>query len=140
MIYKTSLAAANSFVQKHHRHNKKVIGHKFSLAFVVNNETLGVIIVGRPSSRILDTGKCLEVTRCCTSGKHKNICSQLYAAARRECKKLKVSELITYSRVSESAASIRASNFSCVAFVKGRQWHGRKQNEIIDKLRWAISI
>src|SRR5262249_13579244 len=43
-------------------------GHKFSLAVSQEDEIVGVAIVGRPVSRMLDDGRTLEVTRCCTGG------------------------------------------------------------------------
>ena len=73
---------ANAFVEQHHRHHGKVVGHKFSIAAAdtETGEIVGVAIVGRPVSRHLDDGWTLEVNRLCTNGR-KNACSMLYAAA-----------------------------------------------------------
>lgn len=46
-----TLADANAFVVQHHRHNKKVQGHKFSIGAVFNGGLCGVAIVGRPVAR-----------------------------------------------------------------------------------------
>lgn len=67
-IVPISLAEANAFVERNHRHHGPVTGHKFSVA-VANmgtGEVVGVAIVGRPVSRHLDDGWTLEVNRCCT--------------------------------------------------------------------------
>ena len=58
-----TLADANAFVTLHHRHNKKVQGHKFSIGATENNNLVGVAIIGRPVSRHLDDGLTMEVTR-----------------------------------------------------------------------------
>ena len=49
---------ANAFVEQHHRHHGKVVGHKFSIAAAdtETGEIVGVAIVGRPVSRHLDAG------------------------------------------------------------------------------------
>ena len=82
-----SLKEANAFVQRHHRHHKPVVGHKFSVAAAVNGEIVGVTIVGRPVSRYLDDGWTLEVNRLCTDGTN-NACSFLYAAAWRAARNM----------------------------------------------------
>ena len=43
-----SLKEANEFVTKHHRHNKKCTGHKFSIGAEYQGKLVGVAIVGRP--------------------------------------------------------------------------------------------
>tara|TARA_R100000656_G_scaffold121242_1_gene96099 strand:- start:88 stop:354 length:267 start_codon:yes stop_codon:yes gene_type:complete len=63
-----SLSETNAFVIEHHRHHKIVRGHKFSIAAALENDIVGVVIVGRPLSRHRDDGVTLEVTRLCTDG------------------------------------------------------------------------
>lgn len=61
-IVPITLAEANEFVKRNHRHHGKVIGHKFSIAVadVETSKIVGVAIVGRPVSRFLDDGwKCI---------------------------------------------------------------------------------
>lgn len=67
-IVPITLAEANEFVKRNHRHHGKVIGHKFSIAVadVETSKIVGVAIVGRPVSRFLDDGWTLEVNRCRT--------------------------------------------------------------------------
>ncbi len=79
-IVPVSLAEANAFVKRYHRHHKPVVGHKFSIGATDGENIVGVCIVGRPVSRYLDDGMTLEVTRCCTDGT-RNACSILYGAA-----------------------------------------------------------
>ena len=87
-IVPITLAEANEFVKRNHRHHGKVIGHKFSIAVadVETSKIVGVAIVGRPVSRFLDDGWTLEVNRLCTDGTH-NACSMLYAAAWRAARR-----------------------------------------------------
>ena len=80
-----TLAQANEFVEKHHRHHRRVQGYKFSIGCESCGELVGVVIAGRPVSRHLDDGFTLEVTRLCTLG-GRNVCSFLYAAAARAAK------------------------------------------------------
>src|SRR5690606_25655028 len=77
-----SLAEANSFVAKHHRHHRGVVGHLFSIGAVLGEAVVGVVIVGRPVARLRDDGETAEVTRLCTDGT-RNACSFLYGAATR---------------------------------------------------------
>lgn len=91
-----TLAQANEFVEKHHRHHRRVQGHKFSIGCESCGELVGVVIAGRPVSRYLDDGFTLEVTRLCTLG-GRNVCSFLYAAAARTAKAMGYRKIITYT-------------------------------------------
>lgn len=51
-----TLAQANEFVEKHHRHHQRVQGYKFSIGCESCGELVGVVIAGRPVSRYLDDG------------------------------------------------------------------------------------
>ena len=52
-----TLRKANEYVRKHHRHSKIVVGCKFCIAAVDEEDQLiGVAIVGRPVARRLDDG------------------------------------------------------------------------------------
>ena len=74
-IVPVSLAEANAFVERYHRHHRPVVGHKFSIGATDGEKIVGVAIVGRPVSRYLDDGMTLEVTRCCTDGtRNENVC------------------------------------------------------------------
>lgn len=103
-----TLAEANQYVAEHHRHHKPVPGAKFSIAAREADKVVGVVIVGRPVSIMLDKGWTLEVNRLCTDGS-KNACSMLYGAAWRAAKAMGYRQLITYTLPEEGGGSLRAS-------------------------------
>jgi hypothetical protein len=134
------LASANDFVTRLHRHHKPVRGHKFSIAASDDLGIRGVVIVGRPVSRILDDGLTLEVTRLCTDGRA-NACSFLYGAAARAAFALGYRRIGTYIRADELGTSLVGAGWRMVAQVKGRSWDCASrpridQTEIIDRLRF----
>lgn len=139
-----SLADANAFVARHHRHHKPVPGHKFSIGCTQNGELVGVAIVGRPVSRYLDDGLTLEVNRLCTTGA-KNACSFLYGAAARAAKALGYHKIITYILDTEPGTSLRAAGWVCAGVAGGKRWTG-KRRPAVDlyppqmKLRFEKSI
>ena len=118
-----SLSDANAFVAEHHRHNKPVRGHKFSLGCEQDGTLVGVAIVGRPVSRYLDDGTTLEVNRLCTTGE-RNACSFLYGAAARAAKALGYRKIITYTLDTEPGVSLRAAGWSCAGIAGGKRWTG----------------
>lgn len=116
-----SLAEANRFVDRVHRHHQPVVGHKFSLAAVLGREIVGVCIVGRPVARHRDDGETLEVTRLATDGT-RNACSFLYGAAARATFALGYRRIGTYVLASEPGTSLRAAGWRVVGEVRGRSW------------------
>ncbi|RRV41316.1 hypothetical protein EGJ86_07475 [Pseudomonas sp. o96-267] len=117
-----SLAEANAFVSKHHRHHGPVQGHKFSIGLVYGTEVVGVAIIGRPVARHLDDGLTLEVTRCCTNG-IRNGCSKLYGAAWMASRAMGYRRLITYVLETEPGTSLQASNWRFVGKRGGGSWN-----------------
>lgn len=122
-IVPVSLAEANAFVERNHRHHNKVVGHKFSIGCAKDGEIVGVAIVGRPVSRHLDDGWTLEVNRLCTNGT-KNACSMLYAASWRAARAMGYKKVITYILDSEAGTSLKASGWKCVGQAGGLRWTG----------------
>ncbi len=120
-IIPVTLAVANAFVGEHHRHHKPVVGHKFSIGAVMGEQIVGVVIVGRPVSRMRDNSETLEVTRLCTDGT-RNACSFLYGAARRATFALGYSRLGTYTLPSEGGASLRACGWKLIGERGGGNW------------------
>lgn len=118
---RVELAEANQFVRQHHRHHKPVVGHKFSLGAVLDGVLVGVVIVGRPVSRMRDDGKTLEVTRLATDGT-RNACSFLYGAAARAAFALGYQKIGTYILKSEDGASLRASGWRLIGERGGGSW------------------
>lgn len=122
-IVPLSLSEANAFVQAHHRHHRPVVGHKFSLGYVIDSTLHGVAIVGRPVARHLDDGQTLEVTRTATDGT-RNANSLLYGSAWRAARAMGYSRLITYTQEGESGASLRGAGWRVVASRPPRPgWH-----------------
>lgn len=141
MIEKSAFVTACDFVNQHHRHLKAPRGHKFSIAYYGNgSQILGVVIAGRPVNRNFSITEVIEFTRVCVLPGQKNLCSKLLATARRVAAAAGYTKAITYTRADETGASMKADNWKPVAKVKGRQWHGRKQHEIIDKIRWEHQL
>lgn len=138
-----SLAEANAFVRAYHRHHGAVVGYKFAIAAALNGKVVGVVIVGRPVSRVLDDGMTLEVTRLATDGT-RNVCSFLYGAAARATFALGYNRLGTYILASETGASLRAAGWRLVGQVKGRSWSCPSRPRIDkspmqDKLRFEVT-
>lgn len=137
-----TLSEAQAFVEQHHRHHGKPVGHICSLAVSKGDKVVGVAIIGRPVARGNQDGFTAEVTRCCTDGT-RNACSKLYGAAWRAVRALGYRRLITYTLASESGASLRAAGWSTVAEVKGRSWHTPSRprvdkHPLQQKLRWEV--
>lgn len=128
-IVPITLAEANAFVERYHRHHKAVVGHKFSIGATDGEKIVGVAIVGRPVSRYLDDGLTLEVNRCCTDGT-KNACSILYAAAWRAARAMGYKKIVTYILESENGASLKASGYKCIGQAGGLRWTGKRRPEV----------
>lgn len=110
-----SFAVACAFVAAHRRHHQPPQGHKFSVGVAQGGVLVGVAIVGRPVSRVIQAeGDTLEVTRSATDGT-RNANSMLYAAAWRATSALGYRRLITYTQDGESGSSIRAAGFRVIA-------------------------
>jgi hypothetical protein len=116
-----TLAEANVFVERHHRHHRPVVGHKFSIGAVVGEAIVGVCIVGRPVSRRRDDGLTLEVTRLCTDGTP-NACSFLYGRAAKAAFALGFRRIGTYTTPAEGGASLRAAGWRLLAETPGKSW------------------
>lgn len=125
------LKIANEFIEKLHRHHKKVQGHRFSIAAYKDLKMVGVAICGRPVARNIDPSKTLEVTRLCTDGT-KNVCSFLYSAAARIAREMGFHYIQTYILESENGISLKASGWMYKYTTKGDTWN-RKSRERIDK-------
>jgi hypothetical protein len=121
-LCRVELSEANAFVRALHRHHKPVIGHKFSLGATLAGRLVGVVIVGRPVSRMRDDGDTLEVTRLCTDGA-RNACSFLYGAAARAAFALGYHRIGTYILASEDGASLRASGWRLIGQRGGGSWN-----------------
>lgn len=139
-----SLAEANAFIEKHHRHHQAVLGHIFCVAVAEGDEVRGVATVGRPVARALQDGFTAEVNRVCTDGT-KNACSMLYATCWRAAKALGYRRLLTYTMQTEPGTSLRAAGWKLVGESPGRSWDvpGRprvtRQETLGGKFRWEAA-
>jgi len=115
-----SLAQANEFVSRVHRHHDPVQGHKFSIACVDEQMHLrGVVIVGRPVSRDSDDGLTLEITRLATDGCD-NACSFLYGVAARAAQALGYARIQTYILITEPGTSLKAAGWQRCNVTSGK--------------------
>lgn len=114
-IVPVDLATARGFVAAHHRHHGPPIGHKFSVGVARGETLVGVAIIGRPVSRVIQLeGATLEVIRSATDGT-RIANSMLYGAARRVTFALGYDRLITYTQDGETGASLQAAGYRVVA-------------------------
>lgn len=119
-IIPITFRAASDFVRNNHRHNKPPTGHKFSIGLSKDGSVCGVIMVGRPVSRMLDDGVTCEVNRSCTDGS-KNANSMLYGAAWRAAKAMGYLRCITYTQADECGSSLRAAGWVMVKRLPARK-------------------
>ena len=145
-----TLRAANEFIRKHHRHSKVVVGCKFSIAAInEEDQVIGVAIVGRPVARRLDDGYVGEIVRTCTAGV-KNVNSFLYGACARIWKEMGGTKIITYTLETESGISLKAAGYThqgtTKSFAEGTGWTTRKNREwqprvhSVQKHRWEKNL
>src|ERR1700688_133900 len=120
-IIPLELKQLNALVASLHRHHKPVQGHRFSIGCVANGELVGGCSVGRPTARMTDQAKVLEVTRLVTDGT-KNACSLLYAAAARVGKELGYERIQTFILESEPGTSLRAAGWRFDGESGGGDW------------------
>ena len=106
-----SLTEANAFIEKYHRHHRRVPRDKYRVGCEVDGRLVGVVNVGNPVARKLCDGYTLEVTRLCTDGTTKGVCSFLYSRAARIAKELGFKKIITYILESEHGTSLKASGW-----------------------------
>lgn len=115
------LKEANEFIEKHHRHHKRIQGHRFSIGVEIDGELVGVAVVGRPVGGQKQR-EWVEVTRCCTNGA-RNACSFLYGAAARAAKNLGYKRIQTYILNEETGVSLRASGWKFDRLSHPVGWH-----------------
>jgi hypothetical protein len=142
-----TLATANEFVNRLHRHHKAAVGHKFSIGVEDDTENLiGVVIVGRPVARNSDNGWTAEVARLCTDGS-RNACSILYAAAARASAAMGYTKIQTFILEDECGTSLKASGWTFDGVTSGGAWNGlasgkprRNDFPLCRKQRWVKSL
>ena len=138
-----SLKQANEFVSNHHRHNKPVAGHKFSIGLFDDDKLIGVAICGRPVARMADDGLTLEILRVCTDGT-RNANSMLYGRVKKIAQVMGYKKVLTYTLTEESGSSLRAVGAQKSGIVKPREWSREKRERNSqdvykkEKIRWIL--
>jgi hypothetical protein len=138
-----SLADANAFVEKHHRHHGKRISHRFAVCVRGPRGGLrGVAIAGNPVARSYCDGVTIEVSRSCTDGT-KNANSMLYGAIWRAARALGYTRMFTYTMPEESGSSLRAIGMREDGMTEGRSWNFPNRPRGVHcplgpKVRWII--
>ncbi len=142
------LREANAFVDKHHRHSKKVRGYKWAIGLEHEGRLVGVAIVGRTVARLLHEPTTAELLRLCTSkAAPRNAESKLYARARRIWQLMGGTRIVTYTLPTESGASLRGAGLKEPgAEVRPQQWgrpSRRRRSTAIGtkpKQRWSETL
>lgn len=146
-IVPCTLAQANAYVERHHRHNGKPWIARFALACADESGVVhGVAIVGTPDGYSSVDGFTAEAKRVCTDG-YKNACSMLYAASWKAARAMGYRRLITYTLPEESQSSLKALGWTCIPNCGGVPWGTsgkRKDREVkpiylLKKNRWEVT-
>ena len=131
---------ARDFVEAHHRHHKPPLSWKCGFGVFFREKLVGVAIIGRPSSRILQARGYLEVTRTCTTawGANRLLYEFIGDIARQAG-----SKICTYTLYTESGKSLWYAGWQKVACrpAKLSDWQGpgrRRQGhaERPGRIRW----
>lgn len=124
-----SLRDVNAFVARLHRHHKPDRGCKFVTSVLDDGRRVGVAVVGRPKSRMIQEREPLtvEITRVCTDGT-RNACSKLYGACRAAAFGIGFTRIITYTLPEEGGASLRAAGFVLVGEAGGGLMGSRRSS------------
>jgi hypothetical protein len=139
------LTEAHAFVARVHRHHGASPGGLFAVAVACEDDTVGVAVIGRPTSRMTQAdGWTCEVTRLAVFEGFPNACSMLYRAAWRGAKALGWRRLVTYTLAEESGSSLRGAGFKCLGIAGGGSW-SRKDRPRVDKhptqekIKWELT-
>jgi len=139
-----TIREAGRFVAEHHRHHDPPQGARFALAAWHEGELIGVAMVGRPVSRMLDNRTTAEVIRVATDGT-RNACSFLYGASKRAAQALGYRKVLTYTLAEESGASLRAVGWHRAGIAGGGSWSRparvrETHHPVQEKIRWECEL
>jgi hypothetical protein len=131
-------------VARVHRHRARRIPRSGLVAFelVVDWWPRGWMLIGRPSSRVLDERGFVEVTRVAVEEGLRNACSMFYGVAARWAWKARV-PIVTYTLATESGASLRGAGWVEVGRTpppRSGGWDNREGSSTGDgaeKIRWS---
>lgn len=141
---------AKAFVAAHHEHCRPPAGWRYGAACWNGPSLVGVVMVGRPVARMIDSSQVVEVNRLCLDRNlpdalRHNASSMLYGHAAREAKRRGFSKIITYTLSSESGHSLVAAGWTVDGQTRGGGWNcpsrPRAANTPTEpKTRWARSL
>lgn len=146
---------AAKWIAAYHDHNDPPRGDIYRIAAAdTSDRIVGIAIVGRPISRMLDDGWTVEILRVAVRRDLDperpglgplGACSYLYAAAWRAARQLGYRRAITYTLDRESGASLRAlAGWRPLPLIEGASWSRDdrerfdKQASLITKRRWEV--
>jgi hypothetical protein len=132
-------------IERLHRHHKRVVGHRFSIAAEKDGEVVGIAVVGRPVARGSDQYLTAEVNRLVTDGTP-HVCSFLYAACARAAQAMGFTKIQTYILDSEPGTSLKAAGWTFETTTAGGDWNGgartqrRTDQPMCPKQRWGRDL
>lgn len=140
-----TITAARSAVSRMHRTHPAPVGGLFAIgaALVDADEVVGVAVVSRPVSRMLDDGTTAEVTRLAVAEGHPNLCSWLLGRVRRVAGQLGYKRVRTYTLAHEPGASLRGAGWHFLGTTSGGSWSRRERprddhGTEAEKLIWQV--
>jgi hypothetical protein len=133
------LRLARQFLRAHHRHRPSLVGGIIALGAWSGETLVGVVVLGRASR--MDPAETVTVTRLCTDGTP-NVCSKLYAKARRLAQALGFVRVKTFTRLEEAGASLFAAGAEEDGRTTGGAWsregRPRADEDTDPKRRWSL--
>jgi hypothetical protein len=140
-----TLRAARIWVDRVHRHHRAPQGGLFAIAVASEGEVVGIAIVGKPVSRVLDNDWTVEVRRVAVEEGYPNACSKLYGACWRAARAMGYRKAITYTLGSERGISVVASGWRLVGEAGGGSWDRETRPRVDEhpaqgKLRWEVVV
>lgn len=141
-----SIRNASVYVSRWHRHLPPPRGGLFALAASRGGfEPVAVVIVGRPTARLLQDGATCEVLRLAAKEGEPNACSFLYTRAKQAARALGYPRGVTSTREDESGASLRALGLTPTRLDAGKEWDRPSRtratkggHQLIAKQRWTL--
>ncbi len=113
-----TIAAALKWCRATHRRLPKLQGGMWAVGVERDAALVGVAIVGRPTARLLDDGRRLQVLRVAVlagdvsdGGGHKGANSMLYGGVARAARAIGCRDLFTYIHDDEPGTSLRAAGW-----------------------------
>lgn len=137
-----TLGQANALIETHHRHHKRVQGHRFTIGAMKGQDVIAAAVTGRPTARMTEQYAIAEVTRLVTDGT-KNACSLLYSACARAAEAMGYDKIQTFILEGESGTSLKAAGWIFEGWSDGGDWNrpsrgGRRTDQpMCRKQKWS---